>query len=94
MFKKLLVGGTLAASIALTGGIGTASANVTIPWHNCYNSPEEYNNSIYTKYLVKEGIVFLDVRNENGIKWYLKGFKKLYGCGMNVYVAKYEGRKS
>ncbi|OTA14340.1 hypothetical protein Xvie_03801 [Xenorhabdus vietnamensis] len=93
MLKKLLVGTVLSAGITLTGGIGAASANVTIPWHNCYNSPEEYNNGLYTKYLVKEGIVFLNVRNENGIKWYLKGSKKLYNCGMNVYVAKYEGRK-
>ncbi|MBC8953608.1 hypothetical protein [Xenorhabdus sp. PB62.4] len=94
MFKKLLTVGTLLAGITLTGGVGATSESVTIPWHNCSSSPEEYNNGLYTKYLVKEGIVFLDVRNENGIRWYLKGFKKLYGCGMNVYVAKYEGRKS
>ncbi|MDC9590413.1 LCI family antimicrobial peptide [Xenorhabdus sp. XENO-10] len=93
MFKKLLIGGALAAGITLTGGIGTASASIDIPWINCYSSPEKYDNGIYTKYLVKEGIVFLDVRHENGIKWYLKGFKKLYVCGMNVYVGKYEGVK-
>ncbi|CDL86393.1 hypothetical protein [Xenorhabdus cabanillasii] len=93
MFRKLFVGGVLSAVITLTSGIGTASANTDIPWNNCYSSPELYNNGVYTKYLVKEGIVFLDIRNENGIKWYLKGFKKLYVCGMNVYVGKYEGKK-
>ncbi len=93
MFNKSFAGIILATGIALTGGIGTASANTDIPWNNCYSSPELYNDGIYTKYLVKEGIVFLDVRNENGIKWYLKGFKKLYVCGMNVYVGKYEGKK-
>ncbi|PHM28747.1 hypothetical protein [Xenorhabdus budapestensis] len=91
IFKKLLTVGTLA--IALFGGIGTASENVDIPWNNCYSSPVEYNNGVYTKYLVKDNIVFLDIRNENRIKWYLKGFKKLYVCGMNVYVGEYEGKK-
>ncbi|AYA40851.1 hypothetical protein HZS38_10765 [Xenorhabdus nematophila] len=93
MFKKLFAGGALAAGIMLTGGIETASANTDIPWNHCYSSSEEFSNGVYTKYLVKDGIVFLDVRNENGIKWHLKGFKKLYVCGMNVYVGKYEGVK-
>ncbi|MCC8379630.1 hypothetical protein Xsto_02057 [Xenorhabdus stockiae] len=95
MLKKFFVGGALAAVISLTGGIATASANSTdIPWNNCHSSPIEYKNGVYTKYLVKDGIVFLDVRNEDGFKWHLKGFKKLYVCGMNVYVGKYEGVKS
>ncbi|CAM3213837.1 conserved exported hypothetical protein [Xenorhabdus nematophila F1] len=36
MFKKLLLGGTLAAGIALTGGIATASANTDSNY--CYSS--------------------------------------------------------
>ncbi|PHM31206.1 hypothetical protein [Xenorhabdus innexi] len=95
MLKKLFVGGAFSAVMALTGGVGTASANTNtdIPWINCHSSPIEYNNGVYTKYLVKDGIVFLDERNEDGFKWHLKGFKKLYVCGMNVYVGKYEGKK-
>ncbi|WP_237385097.1 hypothetical protein [Xenorhabdus sp. Sc-CR9] len=91
MFNKLLTVGALAAGVLFAG---TASANVDIPWNNCYSSSIEYHNDLYTKYLVKDGIVFLDVRNEDGIKWHLKGFKKLYSCGMSVYVGKYEGIKS
>ncbi|OTA16753.1 hypothetical protein Xbed_03416 [Xenorhabdus beddingii] len=91
MLKKFFVSGALASVMTLTGG--TASASTDIPWNNCYSSPIENNNGVYTKYLVKDGIVFLDVRSENRIKWHLTGFKKLYVCGMNVYVGKYEGKK-
>ncbi|PHM46382.1 hypothetical protein Xmau_00793 [Xenorhabdus mauleonii] len=94
MLKKLFVGGALAAALTLTGGISTASANTDIPWNNCHSSAVEYNNGVYTKYLVKDGIVFLDVRKEDGFEWHLKGFKKLYNCGMSVYVGKYEAVKS
>ncbi|MBD2780003.1 LCI family antimicrobial peptide [Xenorhabdus szentirmaii] len=93
MLKKLFVGSALATGITLTTGIDTASASTDIPWNNCYSSSIEYNNGVYTKYLVKDGIVFLDVRKENGHKWHLKGFKKLYSCGMSIYVGKYEAIK-
>ncbi|MBS9433557.1 LCI fold-containing protein [Photorhabdus hainanensis] len=97
MFKKLLVVGALVSGIALTGGIGVASANVDINWNNCYNSPISYNDStrIYTKYEVKNGgqSSFSNKKTENGITWYFKGIKKLDHCGSNYHVGKYEGRR-
>ncbi|EEL58158.1 hypothetical protein COD82_28610 [Bacillus cereus] len=89
MFKKLVVG-ALAAGIVLTGGIGAASANVYIPYDECYSSHVSYNNGVYTKYLVQPGDKFNNVYKEDGITFYFKGWKKL-SCGK--YVALYEGRK-
>ncbi|WP_338882273.1 LCI family antimicrobial peptide [Xenorhabdus sp. TH1] len=95
MFKKLLTVGALAASIALTGGIGTALANVDIQWDNCYNSSIEYKNGLYTKYEFKRNssVFSRAYTDKDGITWYFKGYKKLENCGQNAHVAKYEGRK-
>ncbi|RAW95794.1 hypothetical protein CKY04_16020 [Photorhabdus sp. S8-52] len=55
MFKKLLAVGVLSAGITLTGGIGSASASVYIPWDNCYSSGIFHNNGLYIPYGFQDG---------------------------------------
>ncbi|WP_387690562.1 LCI family antimicrobial peptide [Photorhabdus sp. RM71S] len=98
MFKKLLVVGALVSGIALTGGIGTASADVPPDnWTKC-NSSDVYisyrDGWLYTYYLVQDSSsfanVYYDTVNGKSVKWYFKGIDYLSSC--KKYVGKYEGR--
>ncbi|MDB6374787.1 LCI family antimicrobial peptide [Photorhabdus bodei] len=98
MFKKLLVVGALVSGIALTGGIGVASADVVPPsWTECYSSDvyTSYRDGwLYTQYLVQDSSSFSNVYygtvNGKSVKWYFKGIDYLSSC--EKYVGKYEGR--
>ncbi|MBD1226452.1 LCI fold-containing protein [Xenorhabdus griffiniae] len=88
MFKKLLAIGALAAGIALTGGIGTASAS---PSEDC--RPQAINDlggNLYSRYIVHSVNRFSNSFTENGITWYFKSSGK---CSNGLFYGFYEGRK-
>ncbi|EQC01149.1 LCI fold-containing protein [Photorhabdus temperata] len=93
MFKKLLTVGTLVAGIALTGGIGVASAN-DCPLDQV---PIYQGSGLYTQYVVHSSNVFsnkfsrYESRFGKTITWYFKFSKP---CGNGLYTAYYEGRAS
>ncbi|MCC2386004.1 hypothetical protein NST86_30000 [Bacillus sp. FSL L8-0199] len=92
MFKKLVVG-TLAAGIALIGGIGAASAH-SETYERCYKPLEDitYKNGIYYKQEFNTENVFRNAYTDNeGITWYFKKYEISRYCG--GYFAYYEGRK-
>ncbi|AKH65271.1 MULTISPECIES: hypothetical protein [Photorhabdus] len=86
MFKKLLTVGTLVAGIALTGGIGVASANVDFSYNTCKDKAPHWDSGKYTRYVVKDRYRFDNVFSDSTGKWYFKGYKYTGKC----YIAKYE----
>jgi hypothetical protein len=83
MFKKLVVG-ALAAGIALTGGVASASA--------CENTgTQQYPSGLYYKYEYSDYDIFANSYTEYGITWYFKGSQWKSACGK--YEAYYEGRR-
>ncbi|MFC9450102.1 LCI fold-containing protein [Bacillus cereus] len=90
MFKKLVVG-ALATGIALTGGIGAASAS-TVPVDNVANSAIESNSlaAKYTRWVPSEGPIFANDFYEDGIHWYFKG--PITKGADGYYYGYYEGR--
>ncbi|MCW7550475.1 hypothetical protein OO184_21715 [Photorhabdus sp. APURE] len=99
MFKKLLTVGVLAASIALTGGIGTALA-ASCPGQDVSVAGADSSGLKYSRIVVNPYDNFANVftRYESSvgktIKWYFKG---RYGScdynGSTAYAAYYEGRE-
>ncbi|HDR8160731.1 LCI fold-containing protein [Bacillus bombysepticus] len=96
MFKKLVVG-ALATGIALTGGIGAASAStentaseLAMQCKNTQPQETQKGSGIYYKYECKSQRIFANSYTDNqGITWYLKGITDMDG----QYEAYYEGRK-
>ncbi|PGK35658.1 hypothetical protein CN907_19630 [Bacillus anthracis] len=95
MFKKLIVG-ALAAGIALTGGIGAASASAAgfdydSNHDSCYNSDIIFKDGKYTKYILQDNRIFDNSYTDyQGITWYFKDWDWSFKCGK--YVGLYEGR--
>ncbi|MEQ1974446.1 LCI fold-containing protein [Xenorhabdus sp. SGI240] len=88
MFKKLLTIGALAAGIALTGGIGTASAS---PSEDCRpQAIEHLGGNLYSRYIVHSMDRFSNAFTENGITWYLKSSGS---CSNGLFYGHYEGRR-
>lgn len=98
MFKKLVVG-ALAAGIALTGGIGAASAST----ENGFNTPSSVKqlagcypkeNGKYVRELKSSNNIFANTFTEQAcggtVYWYLKGISYTNENG-GTYIAKYEG---
>ncbi|MDA1870364.1 LCI fold-containing protein [Bacillus thuringiensis] len=75
MFKKLVVG-AVATGIALTGGIGAASADTQNPKQATCSIPYEYSNGKFKRTLYYSNGVYANSFNENvcggTITWYLK----------------------
>ncbi|MEB9971562.1 LCI family antimicrobial peptide [Bacillus cereus] len=93
MFKKLVVG-ALAAGIALTGGIGAASASTeNARLLGCVTTGvSDYGNGLYGKEVYNTTNSFANSFTEDGIRWYFKNsYKANENCG--GYYAHYEGRK-
>ncbi|MDA1657922.1 LCI fold-containing protein [Bacillus cereus group sp. TH150LC] len=96
MFKKLVVG-ALATGIALTGGIGAASAStentasaLSTQCKNTEARETQKGSGIYYKFECKSQNVFANSYTDNqGITWYLKDIQVVGG----KYEAYYEGRK-
>lgn len=87
MFKKLLKIGAL--SVALIGGVGTASAFGG--YEGCYNSQSyDSGKGVEVRSVVHSENRFANVFDGNGFKWYFKTYKS---CGNGLYVALYEGRR-
>ncbi|EOP29487.1 MULTISPECIES: LCI fold-containing protein [Bacillus] len=102
MFKKLVVG-ALATGIALTGGIGAASASTentantgnTSKMLLCANN-ESYWYDRGTDKHYKTVFSYNDIfsnsyTDSSGITWYFKGYSKTSDCG-GGYYGHYEGR--
>ncbi|MRC29477.1 LCI fold-containing protein [Bacillus cereus] len=98
MFKKLVVG-ALAAGIALTGGIGAASAST----ENGSNTPSSVKqlagcypkeNGKYVREVKNPNKIFANTFTETAcggtVYWYLKEIKWTHEYG-GTYIAKYEG---
>ncbi|HEF1899680.1 LCI fold-containing protein [Bacillus thuringiensis] len=98
MFKKLVVG-ALAAGIALTGGIGAASAST----ENGSNTPSSVKqlagcypkeNGKYVREVKNPNKIFANTFTEQAcggtVYWYLKEIKWTHEYG-GTYIAKYEG---
>ncbi|MBD2809646.1 hypothetical protein ID853_01795 [Xenorhabdus sp. Vera] len=94
MFKKLFVGGVLAAGIALTGGVTTASANTDSNY--CYSSGRTHtglNGTVWVVYEVRPNYIFDSVFTDGNIQYHLQGVKPVARhCGKG-YIAYYEGNK-
>ncbi|MFJ6194397.1 LCI fold-containing protein [Bacillus thuringiensis] len=99
MFKKLVVG-ALATGIALTGGIGAASASTEAPtksasyqYDSCYDSGAIFQGgNTYVKYLHNTVDRFANSYTDSeGYTWYFKRSYYKPECG--TYEAYYEGRK-
>ncbi|EMA6343933.1 LCI fold-containing protein [Bacillus cytotoxicus] len=94
MFKKLVVG-ALATGIALTGGIGAASASTTTT-ENTVSPKTELNtlDSIFKRDEIRYDNRFANYFYQNGVHWYLKGIEVKHDKeGKVYYVGHYEGRK-
>ncbi|MGE7883454.1 LCI fold-containing protein [Bacillus sp. NPDC094077] len=98
MFKKLVVG-ALATGIALTGGIGAASAST----ENVSNTPSSIKqlgvcypkeNGKYVREVKNSNEIFANYFTEQAcggtVHWYLKGIKYTNENG-GTYIGKYEG---
>ncbi|MGN7895046.1 LCI fold-containing protein [Bacillus sp. 22475] len=88
MFKKLVVG-ALAAGIAITGGIGSASAHgptCNNPEKNIYYD-DQHGKFYMTVFSSKN--VFANVYKSGGKDFYFKGSSKTTDCG-GGYYAHYE----
>nr|WP_088325600.1 LCI fold-containing protein [Bacillus cereus] len=92
MFKKLVVG-ALAAGIALTGGMGAASASTeNTKLLGCVTTGiTDYGDGTYSKEVYNTINQFPNSFTEDGIRFYFKGSSKSNSCG--GYYAYYEGRK-
>ncbi|HHY2677480.1 LCI fold-containing protein [Bacillus toyonensis] len=93
MFKKLVVG-ALAAGIALTGGMGAASASTeNTKLLGCVTTGiTDYKNGLYSKEVYNTINQFPNSFTEDGIRFYFKSSSKANeSCG--GYYAYYEGRK-
>ncbi|HDR5277582.1 TPA: hypothetical protein QCS28_004900 [Bacillus thuringiensis] len=94
MFKKLIVG-ALATGIALTGGIGAASAS-TETFDKNSNSKTELNSlassTVYKMEMRKQERIFINTFTDptTRITWYLKDI--IYDYDTKEWVGKYEGR--
>ncbi|HDR8178944.1 hypothetical protein B1R38_00560 [Bacillus cereus] len=96
MFKKLVVG-ALAAGIALTGGIGAASADTATKPNETKQFTCKYDKTADGKYKKEErqkSQYFSNTKTEQAcggtIVWYLKGIKYVNDNG-GEHVAYYEG---
>ncbi|MFF2242397.1 LCI family antimicrobial peptide [Bacillus thuringiensis] len=95
MFKKLVVG-ALAAGIALTGGIGAASASTESMESSKSITSQSFGYKLqdgkhYKKVFSKSGI-FDNYKYEDGIHWYYKGRSVTTDYGGGWY-GHYEGRE-
>ncbi|BET96814.1 LCI fold-containing protein [Xenorhabdus taiwanensis] len=92
MFKKLLTVGALAAGIALTGGIGTASAGTTALAATCPSQDKSHNGRVYLRYVINPYNSFANTFTSDGIKWYFQG--PSFQCSYNgtvAWAAQYKG---
>ena len=96
MFKKLVVG-ALATGIALTGGIGSASASTentaSATLTTCGNSlvTQDASGKRYQLIYHPNNIFANSYTDSSGIKWYFKGSHQKVGC--SGYFGEYEGWK-